>query len=329
MREISAYLEIKWYADNSVYGILMEAINTVTGLEIIEVLKGNVGEITTAIGAVTGSLLTAIFLRSNTSIKEFEKIRAGHFDIVVEELLKSGKMTYTEFYKTRNFLSIAKKADQYSSKKVTDEAQAYDFDWFIRFYETVGSISDNEMQEIWARILAGEINNPHSFSLKTIEALKNIGKEEAELFARICRSCFVLGNEPFLPFYNAYMDRKSITYSMIMYLNELGLIYNDGTIVKKISVSHKGEAIIINGDYLLTARTKEETDKELIIKQFPLTVVGKELATLINGMPDYDDFISFVKEIKPDNNIKLEIHKIQCISGNQITFDNEDLLSQS
>ena len=299
-----------------------------TELEIIELLKGSVGEITTAIGAVAGSLITAIFLRNNTSIKEFEKIKAGRFEEVTEELLSSGKMSYTEFYKAKNFLNIAKKADKYSSKKILDETQPYDFDWFIRFYETVGNISNSEMQEIWAKILAGEINNPHSFSLKTIDTLRNIGKEEAELFATICRSCFVVGDEPFLPFYEAYMNRKVITYSMIMNLSELGLIYNDGTLVMKIPISNEGMAVILNGDYLLTAKSEEDA-KELLIKQFPLTVVGRELSTLINGMPDYDDFVSFVKEIKPDKSIKLEIHKIQSISGDQITFDNEDLLASA
>lgn len=183
------------------------------------------------------------------------------------------------------------------------------------------------MQEIWAKILAGEINNPHSFSLKTIDALKNIGKEEAELFTTICRSCFVFGDGLFLPYYEVYMKRKNITYAMIMYLSELGLIYNDGTLVKKILVPKEGMAVMLNSDYLLTAKAEEENEKELLIKQFPLTVVGRELATLINGMPDYDDFVSFVKEIKPNKKIKLEIHRIQSVDGEQITFDTEDLLS--
>ena len=298
-----------------------------TEFEIIELLKGSVEGITTAVGTMAGSLITAIFLRNNTSIKEFEKIKAGRFNEVTEELLASGKMTYTEFYKSKNFLNIAKKADKYSTKKLSDVTQPYDFDWFIRFYEAVGNISNNEMQEIWAKILAGEINNPHSFSLKTIDALKNIGKEEAELFATICRSCFVFGDGLFLPYYEVYMKRKNITYSMIMYLSELGLIYNDGTLVKKILVPKEGMAVMLNGNYLLTAKAEEENEKELLIKQFPLTVVGRELATLINGMPDYDDFVSFVKEIKPNKKIKLEIHRIQGVDGEQITFDTEDLLS--
>lgn len=122
-------------------------------------------------------------------------------------------------------------------------------------------------------------------------------------------------------------DTNTYKDTSIWDLSELGLIYNDGTLVKKIPISNEGMAVILNGDYLLTA--KSEDAKELVIKQFPLTVVGRELSTLINGMPDYDDFVSFVKEIKPDKSIKLEIHKIQSISGDQITFDNEDLLASA
>lgn len=80
-----------------------------TEFEIIELLKESVGGITTAVGAMAGSLITAIFLRNNTSIKQFEKIKAGRFNEVTEELLAFGKMTYTEFYKSKNFLNIARK----------------------------------------------------------------------------------------------------------------------------------------------------------------------------------------------------------------------------
>ena len=298
-----------------------------TELEIIELLKGNVGEITTVIGAVAGSLITAIFLRNNTSIKEFEKIKAGQFEEVIEELLSSGKMTYTEFYKSKNFLNIAKKADKYSSKKQSDETQPYDFDWFIRFYEAVGNISNSEMQEIWAKILAGEINNPHSFSLKTIDALKNIGKDEAELFASVCKKCFSFGNDSLsLPNYKTYMEQADISYAMIMYLSELGLMYNDATICLELPISTDNRIVLINNGYILTARSENENAKTLTLRQYPLTTVGRELASLISGMPNVDDLISFAKAINPGNGVKLEIHKIQSVFGDQVKFDNEDLL---
>lgn len=297
-----------------------------TGTEIIEFLSGNVGDITTAVGAVAGSLITAIFLRNNTSIKEFEKIKAGRFDEVTEELLKTGKMTYTEFYKAKNFLSVAKKADKYSNKVQFDSVNTYDFDWFIRFYENVGNISNDEMQEIWAKILAGEINKPHSFSLRTIEVLKNMGKEEAELFTKICKCCFSSYNSLFLPFYKGYMESKGITYSMIMYMSEQGLMYNDGTLVMRIPINKENNVLLINENLLLTARSEDEKIKEIKIKQFPLTVVGRELASLIGGMPGEEDFLSFAKEIKPPRGVVLEMHRIQAVCGDEISFDESNLL---
>lgn len=300
------------------------------GSEIIEVLKENVGEISTAIGAVAGSLITAIFLRSNTSIKEFEKIKAGKFDEVMEELLASGKMTYTELYKAKNFLSVAKLADKYFAKNSSVENQSYDFDWFIRFYETVGNISDNEIQKIWAKILAGEINNPHSFSLKTIDVLKNIGKEEAELFNHISSKCFSFGNDCLaLPNYRSYMERSEITYAMIMFLSELGLMYNSATITLEIPISSEKRIILIDDGYILTAKSENEKTNMLSLKQYPLTTVGRELASLNGGTPSLADLISFAEEIKPCGQIKLEIHKIKAISGDNISFDSEDLLSSS
>ena len=88
------------------------------------------------ISAITGSVLTAYFMRGNTATAEFEKIKAGRFNEVTETLLHSGKMTYQEYYKTNNFLKIAKKADQYYAEVHREKPpeQQRDFDWFARFY---------------------------------------------------------------------------------------------------------------------------------------------------------------------------------------------------
>ena len=80
------------------------------------------------------------------------------------------------------------------------------------------------MQEIWARILSGEINHPGSFSLRAIEILKNLGQKDAELFGKICSFAIRSSEHIFVPFYESYLDMCGITYSEIMRLDELGLI---------------------------------------------------------------------------------------------------------
>ena len=150
-----------------------------------------------AISNVVTALLTAFYLRGNSKTTEFEKIKAGKFSEVLDNLLSSGKMSYMELYKCKNFLSIAKKADEIclSSKSSEEDASngnatndfsedstSYDFDWFIRFFDSAGNVSNEKMQQLWSRLLAGKINRTGSFSLRSIETLYNMSQSEAELF---------------------------------------------------------------------------------------------------------------------------------------------------
>ena len=142
------------------------------GTEIIAFLSDGLETMSSAVGPVAGALFTAIFLRHNTKTDEFEKIKAGQFKEVADDLLMSGKMTYTEYYKANNFLAVAKKADSYYKEHPrTEEQGTYDFDWFVRFFEAVGNVSDETMQNLWAKILAGEIAHPSTFSLKTLDVM--------------------------------------------------------------------------------------------------------------------------------------------------------------
>jgi len=155
---------------------------------IIEIVKKGAAFLQPAIPGVVGALLTTLFLRKNTGAVEFEKIKAGKFEEAIDQLLESGKMTYFEFYKCRNFLHIARLADQYQEerKQSADGGDnPFDFDWFIRFFDAAGNISNEKMQELWAKVFAGEIQNSGAFSLRALDTLKNMNQKEAELFQRI------------------------------------------------------------------------------------------------------------------------------------------------
>lgn len=55
-------------------------------------------------------------------------------------------------------------------------------DWTARLLGTVQDIGDAEMRSIWARILAGEVKRPGSFSLRTLEIVRNLSVREAQAF---------------------------------------------------------------------------------------------------------------------------------------------------
>lgn len=50
------------------------------------------------------------------------------------------------------------------------------------FFDAAGNIRAEDMRQLWARVLAGEIEHPGSFSLRTVEVLRNMSQAEALAF---------------------------------------------------------------------------------------------------------------------------------------------------
>ena len=61
-----------------------------------------------------------------------------------------------------------------------------DWDWAVKFFEMCKDVGNEDMQSVWAKILAGETAQPGSFSLRTLALVKTIRKVEAELFTKLC-----------------------------------------------------------------------------------------------------------------------------------------------
>lgn len=298
------------------------------GAEIISYLSENAPAIWSGMGPVVGSLITVLFLRQNTATTEFEKIKAGKFDEVLEDLLLSGNLTYTELYKANNFIKIAKKADEYYSKKShTETTGCFEFDWLIRYYEAVGNISDENMQDLWAKILAGEINAPSSYSLKTIDILRNMRKCDVELFAYICKHSFMFNDHKlFLPNCRGYMDAVRIVYSDVMKLSEIGLIFNNAMIHMEFDLPEEPAIISVNRELVLSICSNETRNKKCSISQFPFTQVGIELATLVDEMSTDEDFILWGKEIANRNEFNVGVHKIISWENDEPRYDETNLL---
>lgn len=151
---------------------------------LIEIIKNGTPVAQSSLSAITGAIISTLFLKKNTNTTEFEKIKMGLFKEVTNDLLESGKMTYYEFYKCNNFLKVAKMADEMRETSCEDNKinKEYDFDWFIKFFDAVGTISNENMQKLWAKILSGEIQQQGSFSFRALETMRNMSRYEAEVF---------------------------------------------------------------------------------------------------------------------------------------------------
>ncbi len=298
------------------------------GTEIIAFLSDGLETMSSAVGPVAGALFTAIFLRHNTKTDEFEKIKAGQFKEVADDLLMSGKMTYTEYYKANNFLAVAKKADSYYKEHPrTEEQGTYDFDWFVRFFEAVGNVSDETMQNLWAKILAGEIAHPSTFSLKTIDVMRNLSKRDAELFIKVCSHSFMSGaTNIYLPNEDEYIESVGIQYTDIMKLSELGLIFNDATITLKINLSNQPLVLVNTHDLIMLMSSASGNSEKISIGQYPFTEVGKELSTMISESVSEEDFLRYGQALSHNKTYKISVHKVIKWNGDSIEYNKTNLI---
>ena len=60
-----------------------------------------------------------------------------------------------------------------------------DPDWTARFFDCVQDVSSEDMQKIWAKILAGEVETPGRTSLRTLSVLRNMSQDDARMFSEI------------------------------------------------------------------------------------------------------------------------------------------------
>jgi hypothetical protein len=65
-------------------------------------------------------------------------------------------------------------------------------DWMLNFFDKCKLISDEDMQHLWAKILAGEANSPGKYSKKTLNIISDIDQRDAKIFQRLLGFCWAM-----------------------------------------------------------------------------------------------------------------------------------------
>ena len=77
-------------------------------------------------------------------------------------------------------------AEEAEVKETDKEAKPIDNDWLSQFEEEACKRTSEQMQELFAKVLAGEIKQPSTFSIKSIRILGNMDQRAATLFQNFC-----------------------------------------------------------------------------------------------------------------------------------------------
>lgn len=165
---------------------------------IVAITSGFPNAVSSTAEILVEAFIFAMFAKHGDKKNAAHSVKANVLEDFIAELYKDNKITGTDLVKCTNLAAIAKLADkkraeQEASTKVHEPnaSQTYDFEWFLRFFERAGYATKEEMQNLWASVLNGEINNRGSFSYKAIETLFHMSVNEANLFDEMARYSIV------------------------------------------------------------------------------------------------------------------------------------------
>lgn len=177
----------------------------------------------------------------------------------------------------------------------SDPSQIED-DWVTNFFDKSRIVSDDEMQEIWAKVLAGEANAPGTFSKRTVNFLGDLDKSDAELFQSLCSFGWIVGAFTPLIFDSQaeIYNNKGINFSTLTHLDSIGLIQFQSLSGFTRTGLPKKFAVLYFGQPLLLEMPNDEKNT-LPIGKILLTQLGQELVSVCKA-PGVDGFIDYVKD---------------------------------
>lgn len=185
------------------------------------------------------------------------------------------------------------KAVLFAEEQLASDTQAtpprdIDEDWLLTWREHAGKVSAEDLQRIWGSVLAGELKVPGRYSIRTLEFLKTLSRQEAEMISKL--ASYVIDGS-ISRTQNQYLESKGLNFSMLLAMQELGVV--SGVEAIGLSVTYKS---LVNGKYLraLVSHGKvlivehEDQLKTLDIEVYTLTEVGKQVLGLGSFEPDVE-----------------------------------------
>lgn len=172
-----------------------------------------------------------------------------------------------------NAANIIEKTAKILEDKEEISETPVDVDWTARYFEIVQNISNEDVQFIWSKILADEIAKPNSYSLRTLELLKNINSKEAKIFSKIYDFVFQCSGEFLISNDEDILQKNGLKKEEQWLLEELNLVKRNMT----ITLTKDKETFFVIKNKLVKVISNNNSQISVMI----LTNVGKELYNLL------------------------------------------------
>lgn len=177
---------------------------------------------------------------------------------------------------------------------------------------------NDELKVYWAKLVAGEIRNPGTYTKRLAQLLRSLSQKDAERIRQL--SQYVIfsykGDDAFFLRY----ENNPLSYADLSYLSELQIIDSADNVIKQIRFDDErgGERIYIHGNVVLYVEIRK---KEYKMPIYSITELGKELLRIIDVAEINMEYLKGFSESIVSSNKNTII-----VSGGHVQIKGDDIL---
>ena len=127
-------------------------------------------------------IITEARKQANLSLGDVDLITVGESTM---EGMVAQRIEYQEAKRQDNIKKVVNIAAEGLGDKTVNNHEP-DHDWTARFFNEAQDVTNKDMQHLWGKILAGEVEHPRSTSLRALSVLRNLDRRTAKLFVNLC-----------------------------------------------------------------------------------------------------------------------------------------------
>ena len=256
--------------------------------------------------AEANRFLTMQKAKTDAEVYHNEKLAESNAVLLDRQLAREAK-------RQNNIKDVAEiAAKELATRPMVSKEEVYT-DWITKFINIAEDVSDDELKIIWGKILAGEVRTPGSYSLRTLETLKNLSRKEAELFTRACNLACGYKDHVLINERHESNFGFGMTFDEVSTLMEAGLLSSSFETNESFTVEN-GTFAIVYQDHVLIITPQNTHEANACVLLF--TTAANEIYSIVSKTFDMDNVKYIASYFKKRNETKVQLAKIQNINEN-------------
>lgn len=265
-----------------------------------------VGEATTGFIGAVNRLLPGISLRSiQKANSKTTKLILSDLKRIAEWGAKLGlsdetirELQFDAVKRHRRTVNLAGVLE-YAENEIRDDADVscVEDDWLESFHDHAEKVSNPGVQVIWGKLIAGEINNPGTYSKRLMSVISDMSTTDAQSFSTLCslsiqsivpqneNEGIKVAKQPLALLFeddnSGTFDEGAFSYEQRIALEAYGLI--DSSVRNRFNISPNKAAAFLAMNKVVLFKNNGDSPVELSFSPV-FTEIGVELSSLCSGI---------------------------------------------